>query len=87
MTDELTLKISYNGWGTKMKNKESLKDSCIRLIYYLWESELNDYTEQRDTGDLEPNCQSHIFTHIARIDSELSGLSKTAEDYYTGKDN
>jgi len=61
-----------------MKNKESLK----LLILYVWEAELSDYIEQRDAGDLEPDSESHIFTHIARIDSELCGLSKTAEDYY-----
>lgn len=57
---------------------ELLKD----VLSYNWHSELEDYTEQRLSGETPENLDCHVFTKMARLDALAYEHNMTAEDHY-----
>ena len=62
--------------------EEQADEAIGRLLSYAWSDEMSDYCEQRDNGDIEPNDENHIFTHMVRLDRYVSNGIGTAEDLY-----
>lgn len=62
--------------------EEQADEAIGRLLSYEWSDGFADYCEQRDAGVIEPNDESHIFTHMVRLDRYVSNGIGTAEDLY-----